>query len=376
MTPLSVYIHVPFCARKCAYCDFNAYSGLGSLTDAFTAALIREIATSDQRGRAAHTVFFGGGTPTYLCAEQLEAILAAVRDTFDVAPDAEITSEANPTSADSERFRAMREAGFNRLSIGVQAFDDRLLKAVDRDHSADEAEAAVRAAFAAGFGNLSVDLMFGLPGQTRADWTRSLDRAVALGVTHISAYSLTIEAGTRFERLHAGGKLALPDEDDDLWMFEHAIERLSAAGFEHYEVSNYARPGFRARHNLTYWRNEEYAGFGPGAVSYIGGRRWTTEKNPSRYIRKVTEGEDLAVESERLPLEGALAETLMMGLRLREGVVLGPLAERFGVDPRERYAAQLDRLRRRGWLEGKGDRIRLTHAGLLMANDVSAEFLP
>jgi oxygen-independent coproporphyrinogen III oxidase len=367
---LAIYVHVPFCVRKCAYCDFNAYSGLGHLAQPFVAAVCREIAGSEAGGRPVRTIFFGGGTPTYLVSTDLEAILRSIRDTFDVRPDAEITAEANPTTVDAARFDQMRTAGFNRLSIGVQALDDRLLKAVDREHTALEAEEAVCAARAAGFMNVSIDLMFGLPGQSRDDWDRTLDRALALEPEHLSVYALTIEPGTRFERLHAGGKLALPVEDDEVWMFEHAIERLTAAGYEHYEVSNYAQPGFRAKHNLVYWANDEYAGFGPGAVSYLDGRRWTNEKLPARYIVKVKEGSSLTVDEERLDTGAALSETLMLGLRLRDGISLIPIADRFGIDPLTHFASTLSELQQRDLVELSGDRLRLTHAGLLVANDV------
>lgn len=376
MNDLGLYVHVPFCVRKCSYCDFNAYSGLGDLAEGFVDGAVAEITRAPERGRPSPTVFFGGGTPTYLNAGRLARILAALRESFLLSPDAEITSEANPSTIDSAKFEAMREAGFNRLSIGVQSFNDRLLAAMDRTHSAQEAEKAIRAARRAGFDNLSLDLMFGLPGQTREDWDATLDRAVDLAIAHISVYSLTIEPGTRFERLHAGGKLTLPDEIDELWMYERAIARLTESGFEHYEVSNFARPGFQARHNLVYWRNAEYRGFGPGAVSYVAGRRWTNEKFPARYIRKVHEYADLAVESECLDPAGALAETLMVGLRLRAGVAIAPLRARFGIDPLAHFDAPIARLQDRGWLQLSDDRLRLTHQGLLFANDAFLEFLP
>lgn len=373
---LGIYIHVPFCVKKCSYCDFNAYSHMDALVDGYVQAVRTEIEQTEERGRSVATIFFGGGTPTYLTAEQLNTILEALRRAFRVLPGAEISAEANPSTADASRFAAMRAAGFNRLSIGVQALDDRLLKIMDRTHSAEEAVQAVEVARRAGFENVSIDLMFGLPTQTRADWQQTLERALALHTEHLSLYALTLEPGTRFERLYAGGKLPLPDEDTELWMYEYAIERLTAAGYEHYEVSNFARPGFRARHNLIYWRNEEYLGFGPGAVSYLHGRRWTKEKYPPRYIAKVRAGEDLAVESECLGREAALAETLILGLRLREGVSLSRLRRRFGIDPAAHYAEVIARLSDRGMLRQDGDMLRLTHRGLLFANEAAMAFLP
>jgi len=362
--------------KKCAYCDFNAYAGADALVEEYVACVLAEIERTEERGRCVPTIFFGGGTPTFLSGAQLTAILDAIRARFAIAPDAEITAEANPTTADASRFAAMRRVGFNRLSIGVQAFNDRLLRAVGREHSADEAEQAVRTAREAGFENVSIDLMFRLPGQTPADWETTLDRALALRTDHLSLYALTLEPGTRFERLHRGGKLALPDEGTELAMYERAIVRLAEAGLEHYEVSNFARPGFRARHNLVYWHNEEYLGFGPGAVSYVHGRRWMKEKHPARYIAKVREGVDLTVDSERLDREAALAETLILGLRLREGVSLARLRARFGIDPSARFATVIHNMTHAGLLEQVGDHLRLTHRGLLLADDVAMEFLP
>ena len=328
------------------------------------------------RQRRVETVFFGGGTPTYLTAGQLRGILQTIRDNFNVAPDAEISSEANPGSSDVGKFAAMRAAGFNRLSVGVQAFDDGLLLRLDRLHSASEAERAIDAARAAGFANLSLDLMFGLPGQTLDLWRQSLDRGLYYGTEHLSLYALSLEPGTRFERLHRGGKLELPDEDSELAMYEEAITRLTAAGSEHYEVSNFARPGFRSRHNQVYWRNGEYLGVGPGAVSYLGGRRWKRERLPKRYAAKVAANDDLSVESEQLDAAGTLGETMMLGLRLLDGIALSEVAARFDVDPHQVFAKQIEDLSRRGLVTIIGDNLRLTHSGLLLANTVLSEFLP
>jgi oxygen-independent coproporphyrinogen III oxidase len=384
--PLAIYIHIPFCARHCAYCDFNVAveKEQSRLVLETVDAICRDIehaSLADDGGEPLHarpvsTVFFGGGTPTFLTGAQLTRILTAVRDRFDLLPDAEISSEANPGSSDAEKFAQMRAAGFNRLSVGVQAFDDRLLAALDRTHTAGEAERALQAAREAGFDNLNLDLMFALPRQTAPLWDSTLQRALALGTEHLSLYALTLEPGTRFERLHAGGKLDLPGEDAELEMYERSIAVLTAAGYEHYEVSNFARPGYRSRHNQVYWRNEEYLGIGPGAVSYLNGRRWKRERLPARYNRKVMEGTDLAVESECLDPDGALGETMMLGLRLRDGLPLQRVRARFGLDPLARYASEISRLSARDLLVLEGDTLRLTHRGLLLANDVLSEFLP
>ena len=381
---VSIYIHIPFCAKHCAYCDFNTYveRAQSPLVQATVAAIQRDIAQAG-RDMAAQcgpisvpTIFFGGGTPTFLQGEQLAAILRTVQDHFAVEPNAEISSEANPGSSDAAKFAAMREAGFNRLSIGVQSFHDELLVALDRFHTAGEAEHALQAAREAGFTNLNLDLMFGLPKQNLRLWEATLARALALGTEHLSLYALTLEPGTRFERMEAGGKLDLPDEDVELSMYERSIALLTAAGLEHYEVSNFARPGYRSQHNQVYWRNEEYLGIGPGAVSYLDGRRWKRERLPIRYNAKVEAGADLAAESECLNGEGALGETMMLGLRLRDGLPLQVVRARFGIEPLDRFASQIARLQTEGLITLAADTLRLTHRGLLFANDALGAFLP
>ncbi|MCS6776972.1 MAG: radical SAM family heme chaperone HemW [Chloroherpetonaceae bacterium] len=377
---LAVYVHVPFCARHCAYCDFNTYveeSG-APIVQATVDAICEDVARAGRElagERCVATLFFGGGTPTFLSGAQLVRLLGAIRDSFPVLPDAEISSEANPGSADVEKFGAMRAAGFNRLSIGVQAFDDALLVALDRFHTAGEAAAAVRMAREAGFTNVNLDLMFRLPGQTRGLWRDSLARAVDLGTEHLSLYALTLEPGTRFERRYRGGKLVLPDEDTEVAMYCEAIDVLRGAGYVHYEVSNFARPGFECRHNLTYWRNEEYLGFGPGAVSYLGGRRWKRERLPGRYVAKVRAGADLTVEEERLDARAALGETILLGLRLRAGVDVEALRRRFGVDVGAVYGDVIRRLQVEGLLEPDPGRLRLTERGLLLADSVALHFV-
>jgi oxygen-independent coproporphyrinogen-3 oxidase len=379
----AIYVHIPFCAKHCAYCDFNTYveKAQSPLVRDTVDAMRRDIEQTAQDIQRAggqpliQTIFFGGGTPTFLRAEQLVALLQTIRQQFPVAAEAEITSEANPGTSDAEKFAAMREAGFNRLSIGVQSFDDALLVALDRFHTSGEAERAFQAAREAGFQNLNLDLMFGLPRQTLALWHATLERALALNTEHLSLYALTLEPGTRFERLHAGGKLPLPDEDAELAMYETCIETLTNAGYEHYEVSNFARPGFRSRHNQVYWHNEAYLGFGPGAVSYYRGRRWKRERLPLRYVQKIKAGEELTEEAEELSAEDALGETMMLGLRLREGISLSAVQKRFGIDPRLFFAEPIQRLIRTGYLQQENDRVRLTYRGLLFADRVAGEFL-
>ena len=376
MRSVGVYIHIPFCTLKCGYCDFNAYSGYKDGTKArYTDALCQEIAASPLPDATIPTVFFGGGTPTNLPAEDLARILETVRATLSVEPDAEVSVEANPGDATLDYLKTLRAAGVNRLSFGVQTFDDRLLKTIDRIHSGADARNAIALAKAAGFTNLSIDLMFALPRQTLADWDRSLDAAFALDVPHLSMYGLIVEERTPFWARRERGKLPLPTEDTEAAMFGRAIERATGAGYRHYEVSNYARPGYESRHNQTYWRNEEYLAFGAGAVAFLDGRRYRNEDLPSRYIERVRTGEPLTVWEERITPEEALGETLMVGLRLREGVSLSALSARFGIHVAAHYAETITRLTAQGLIELDGDQMRLTDRGLFIASDVMIAFL-
>ncbi len=378
--PLSLYIHIPFCAKHCAYCDFNTYVERqeADIVERTVVAICTDISRSANEisKRSVATVFFGGGTPTLLGANQITRILETVRNCFDIESGAEISSEANPGSSDAEKFAAMRAAGFNRLSIGVQSFNNRLLQLLDRFHSTEEANAALNSARSAGFTNVNLDLMFGLPGQTLDLWQQSLDTAASKGVEHLSLYALTLEPGTRFERLYAGGKLELPDEDSELEMYERSIDQLTAAGYEHYEVSNFALPGHMCRHNLVYWHNEEYLGVGPGAVSYLKGRRFTRERLPARYCNAIDTGSSVEAESECVDAHTAMGETMMLGLRLREGISADTVEARFGIDPIRHFEVALERLIAQGLLTLEHRRLRLTHRGLLLANTALAEFLP
>jgi oxygen-independent coproporphyrinogen-3 oxidase len=376
MRTAAVYIHIPFCTKKCGYCDFNAYSGYKDGTKArYVDALCREIETRAEPSTRVPTVFFGGGTPTNLSADDLGRILASVRSAFTVDGDAEVSIEANPSDADDTYLRTLRSYGFNRLSFGVQTFNDRLLKSIDRLHSGEEARQVVGRAKAAGFDNLSLDLMFALPRQTLGDWDRSLDEAFALDVPHLSMYGLIVEEGTPFYGRQQRGRLPLPSEKTEAAMFARAIERATGSGYHHYEVSNYARPGYECRHNQVYWRNDEYFGFGAGAVSYLDGGRMTNEHRPSRYIDVVNEQGICVASEERLSPEEAMGETVMLALRMRAGLDLDAFARRFGIRAEERYAQQIAHFRAAGMLEFVNARLRLTERGLFLANEVMAAFL-
>ncbi|MDR3709128.1 MAG: radical SAM family heme chaperone HemW [Capsulimonadaceae bacterium] len=371
------YVHIPFCAHKCAYCDFNSYGGHGAGSiERYVDAIVCEIARADCDGAIVDTVFFGGGTPTAIPAESEARILHAVRKALPVAADAEITTEANPGSSDVAGLAVLRAAGFNRISFGVQSFDDDLLRGVDRIHSAQEARDAVRAARHAGFENVSIDLMYGLPRQTLPQWVETVEQAIDLGVDHLSMYSLIVEQGTGFGVLAAKGRLPLPGDDLTADMFEFARVRAAEAGYGQYEISNYTLPGRECRQNVHYWRNEPYHGFGAGAVSYQDGVRRTRLLTPSRYSVAALAGADLTAEAEVPTVEQQMAETMMLGLRMtREGVDLARFRQRFNVDPRDKWPVEIARLTSQGLIEVEGDVLRLTYRGVFLGGEAMIAFI-
>jgi len=375
----AAYIHVPFCIFKCGYCDFNSFPGMESLFDDYVDALIREIIRTGREQQHANrldSVYFGGGTPTVLPTDKLINILAAIGDTFGLAEDCEITLEANPGTVDQRKLALLRSAGFNRLSLGMQSLDDEFLSAIGRIHTAREALDAYVWARSSGFANIGIDLIFALPRQTLQHWKSALNTVVSMDPEHISLYELSIEEGTKFAELCAKGQLDLPDEELRLEMYEAAIAMLTAAGYEHYEVSNFARPGFRSRHNQVYWRNEPYFGFGAGATSYVNGVRSVRLSDPRRYVEAINREEDPVEFSERLTGRNRLAETLIQGLRLLEGVDLRRFRDDTGVDAIDAFHEEISSLVRNGLVEISEDRLRVTHKGLLLMNDVAVELIP
>ena len=386
--PLALYVHIPFCKSKCPYCDFNTYEGIETLIPPYVDALSREIEIWGGRlGRpSVRTVFLGGGTPSYLPAEAVGGLLDTVRRSFDLDPAAEITLEANPDDCTDSRLRSHREFGVNRISIGVQSLDDRLLAMLGRRHDAAQAVDACHAVRAAGFENVSVDLMYGLPGQTIEDWRRTLDALSQMAPPHASLYCLTIERGTPMERWVDSGALPEPDPDLAAGMYELAEDAMARRGYRHYEISNWALPGFESRHNLVYWRNEPYLGVGPGAHSYLDGVRFWNLRSPREYVRRLeqTVSHDSpsqadagpAVEgSERIDRGLESAETLMLGLRLDEGVSSDEFAARFGEPPSSIYADVVSELSDLGLLEESRGSLKLTRRGRILSNEVFSRLL-
>ncbi len=379
--PAGLYVHVPFCLRKCNYCDFVSLpigrAGAAGLVRPYFAAVRRE---ADRRapelaGRAIEGVYFGGGTPTTIEPRELAGLLEHLSARYAVEPRAEVTVEANPGTVDAARLGDLRAAGFNRLSLGAQAFQDRLLARLGRAHDAAAIKAAVAAARAAGFTDLNLDLIYGLPGQTADDWRATLRAAVALEPEHLAAYALKVEPGTPFHRDQAAGRLDLPGEDAEAAMYEDAREAMAVAGYEHYELSNWARPGSRSRHNLLYWRNRDYAGLGAAAWSHLGARRRGNVGDVAGYIHLVEAGADPVGEAEELDPRRAAGEAAFLALRLIEGLSLAEFAAEHGRSLEDLFPGAIGRATASGLAAREGDRLRLTGRGLLLANQVFQEFV-
>ncbi|SFU93761.1 radical SAM family heme chaperone HemW [Alicyclobacillus macrosporangiidus] len=374
--PTSLYVHIPFCASRCHYCDFTTYVAPRPAMDAYVVALAEEFRLLGEAATAPlQTVFFGGGTPTLLSARQWEQVFAALHRCFRLAPGAEVTVEANPGTVDAEKLALLREAGVNRLSFGAQTFDERLLLAIGRLHDADTIRRSVVMAQDAGFTNLNLDLMFGLPDQTLNDVHESVREVVRLGVPHVSAYWLKVEPGTPFARWREQGLLSLPGEDLEADMYDLVLEELAAAGFCHYEVSNFARPGREARHNLVYWRNEPYWAAGVGAHGYAFGRRYENVRALQEYAARVRAGRRPWEVDHEVSAAEAAEDTLMLGLRLREGVSAERFWLRHGVRMEEAFAGVIDPLLAQGLLAWQEGRLRLTERAWQVANVVFERFV-
>ncbi len=386
-TPVSLYLHIPFCQRKCPYCDFNTYAGQESRYGALASALATAIARDGlTRGRPhVPTIFLGGGTPTVLVSDHLERIFSAIDKGFRLAPNAEISSEANPGTVDQSRFETLQHLGVNRLSMGVQSFDADELRFLGRIHTGREANQAFELARKVGFDNINLDFMFGLPEQKPQTWMQTLDQAIDLNPEHLSLYSLTVEPDTPLASWVARGQISEPDPDLAADLYDIACERLSNAGYHQYEISNWARgpisenglPGYACQHNLVYWRNGSYLGFGPGAHSSFAGRRWSIHRTVGDYIRAVAANTSLLDYQEDIPKTLEMGETMMLGLRLVEvGVERSAFRQRFGVDVIQVYPEELERLQAAGLLEITPERVRLTPQAKLLGNEVFAAFLP
>ncbi|MBP6626860.1 MAG: radical SAM family heme chaperone HemW [Arenimonas sp.] len=377
--PLSLYIHIPWCVKKCPYCDFNSHGQTGALpVDAYVAALVRDLEQDLPLvwGRTVHSVFFGGGTPSLFAPEAMAAILDACSARLRFAPSAEITMECNPGTAEHGRFEGYRHAGINRISFGIQSFDDGCLQRLGRIHDSGQAERAVKLAQDAGYDNLNLDLMYALPGQDLAMALHDVERAIALQPAHLSHYQLTLEPNTAFAARPPAG---LPDEDSAWDIQERCIERMAAAGYAQYEVSAYARAGRQCAHNLNYWRYGDYLGIGAGAHGKISSgasgdilRRWKP-KNPRDYLAHAGTPAGIGGDESIAPPQRPF-DYMLNALRLVEGFSLADFESRTGLG-RASVASELDRAIDRGWLEHDGERLRPTELGRRFTNDVISLFL-
>ena len=371
---LGLYVHVPFCSAICNYCNFNRGLFDAGLKEQYVDALVREIA-SHADGAPADTIYFGGGTPSLLEPVEVEAIVAACRRAFAVTVDAEVTLEANPETVTLERLAGFRAAGVNRLSFGVQSFRDEELQRLTRLHSAGRAAEAFRIARRAGFDNISLDLMMWLPQQTIPQWLESVDALIGLAPDHASLYILELYPNAPLREAMARGQWSLAPDDDAADMYLEAMARLDAAGYEQYEISNVARPGRQSRHNLKYWTDGEWRGFGCGAHSTRRGVRWKNLSSTAQYIAAVASGGQVVVERRVLSAREAMEEALFMGLRLARGIDVHTVKARFGIDVWDIYRRHLEQFREAGVLIYDGRLLRLSRAGMLIANEIMTRFL-
>jgi oxygen-independent coproporphyrinogen-3 oxidase len=374
---LGLYLHIPFCSAICNYCNFNRGLFDPAQKTRYVDALAAEIAdTQAVPVRApADTIYFGGGTPSLLEPEEIARLIEACRTRFDLSPDAEITLEANPETVSVDRLAGYRGAGVNRLSFGVQSFRDDELKRLSRLHGADRARAAAAEARAAGFDNISLDLMMWLPGQSVDEWLESVDGAIGVAPEHLSLYMLEVYPNAPLKEEMARARWSQAPDDDVATMYVAAMERLESTGYEQYEISNVARPGRRSRHNLKYWTDGNWIGFGCGAHSTYGGTRWKNVSATDDYVGRVARGEATAVDSHRLTAGERLGDALFTALRLADGVDIVALGERYGVDIWERYGANLAPFVEQGLLLREGSRLRLPRNGMLVAHEVMTVFV-
>ena len=375
--PIPVYVHIPFCAKHCWYCDFNVHEGLGPMAGAYIEALCSDITAMAEYlegPKPAYSVYLGGGTPSIVGWKRLKRLLATLVRSFPPDEGAEVTVEVNPTDATAALMGGLVEAGVNRVSIGVQSFDDHRLAELDRLHKADGATVAVEEARRAGVASVSIDLLYGIPNQTLEDWEADVEKAIALRPDHVSAYALTLYGGAAEKR---AADLGGARSGDGLAPYYGlVVGLLEQAGYEHYEVSNWARPGHRSRHNGAIWRGSEYLGFGCGAHATVGRRRYSTLPQPAAYIKAVSDGRTLVEWEEELSDGDLLIETIAGRLRTSEGLELEGLRNRFAYDLAWERRSDLESLQQAGYAELEAGRLRLTDAGLLLADGIAARLLP
>jgi oxygen-independent coproporphyrinogen-3 oxidase len=371
---LSLYIHVPFCVRKCRYCGFYSTPYSSGNADAFISALKHEATSyrNDFKHRPFSSIYIGGGTPTVLSSEQFGLLVGIIREHFTINDSVEFTVEANPNTVTHEKLSLMRSQGANRLSLGVQSFSGEVLQILGRLHTVEQAADAFRVARSAGFENIGVDLIYGIPGQTADHWEEALDAAIALKPEHVSAYSLSLDAGSQFMQEAESGEFALPHEEICAAMYERAVIKLNNAGYGRYEISNFSLPGYECRHNMNYWERGEYLGLGPGAWSFISGRRYANIADTTEYVQRLSSGRTIIDDQEIVGSEASARETLLLGLRTTKGLDLSRFEQEFGPDRLIRLERNAVLLRDAGLLRVKEGRLTLTNRGILLLDEALA----
>jgi oxygen-independent coproporphyrinogen-3 oxidase len=373
--PLSIYVHIPFCRRRCGYCSFTSYSGREKDIPAYVSALLQEVRLRAQSGATVQTIYFGGGTPSLLPSESVGGLLKTIDEYYTLDDHVEITLEANPGTVDLKYLKSIRSLGMNRLSLGVQSLDDRELKLLGRIHTSNQAREAMQQAKEAGFNNISLDFIYGIPGRTPKRWRDMLGEMVSLGAQHLSLYALTLEEGTPMHDLVGLGEMPAPDPDASASEYELAEEVLASAGYLQYEISNWALLGYESRHNLAYWLRTPYLGLGVAAHSFLGGRRIANTSSLDEYLAYLGKGELPPQNVEAIGSDTALSEAIILGLRLNRGVGAGDIRRQFGIDLYGRFAGEIDECVSLGLLERDGDVMRLTPRGRLLGNEVFMRFL-
>lgn len=374
---LGIYIHIPFCKQKCYYCDFPSYAGKEACQDMYLDALLFEIRKAGEiyQGRIVDTVFFGGGTPSVLQKEALPRVIAALRESFALADDAEISAEANPGTVDIAKLIQWRNAGINRISFGVQSFHDSLLRSIGRIHTAEQATEAIRLARETGFDNINLDLIYGLPSQTVEMLEADVKQAVSLGIDHLSVYGLIVEEETVLEQMVDAGKVTLPSDEDEEAMYDWVTTHLEDIGYHRYEISNYAKGGKVCRHNLKYWRFQDYLGLGSAAHSFVDGKRFANERGVEDYIRRIKEEGTARLNEEKKTTAELRGEYIFLALRTVDGVDTEDFKRTFGMDFFAQYGDIINRMMTEGLITEDGRYVRLTKHGMKYGNRVFAQFI-
>ncbi|WP_203227630.1 radical SAM family heme chaperone HemW [Calorimonas adulescens] len=370
-----LYVHIPFCKRKCLYCDFNSYQSKEYLIDDYIDAVLKEADLYPNENGNIETVFIGGGTPTVLSSKQLLKLIGGLRDKFGIRDNVEFTVEANPGTVDRDKLSLLRDLGVNRLSFGVQSMDDRLLKILGRIHDVCDFMENFNEAKKLGFDNINVDLMFGIPGQALYGWIKTLEEVVSLQPEHISCYGLMIEEGTPYYKMYKDNRLSLPDEDTEREMYWKAVQMLESNGYLHYEISNFAKKGYECRHNIIYWCDKPYIGLGAGAHTYYKDYRFANELIPEKYIEFIRNNDNAFTQREYIDKRNEMAEFMFMGLRLINGIKLKEFEDRFGVSLYNAYDNRIAKLLKFGLIELQDDRVYLTKKGIDLSNQVFMEFM-